>query len=348
MSGRVVVVGSVNVDLVIRADHLPASGETVTGGVFERHDGGKGANQAVAAARLGRPTLFVGAVGDDAFGREARSALEREGVDTSAVPTLSGESTGVALILVDAKGENLIAVASGANALLDVDTVRDAFRRLGPLRGDVVLVSHEIPTIAAREALQLAHAEGARTILNPAPALGLDRATFGLADLLTPNRNELSVLAAAEARRTGRRSAGGEDPARMARGLIDPNAEGEGVREAVIVTLGAAGALLVPAHQPEAPTELLPHRVTALDTTGAGDAFNGALAAALAEGRDLEEAARRAIVAGALATTQAGAREGMPSTPALDAAVGDPPEVAVGDPRDAAIGDSPDAAEPSH
>ena len=321
MSGRVVVVGSVNVDLVLRAERLPAPGETVTGGVFERHDGGKGANQAVAAARLGRPTLFIGALGDDLFGHEARQALEREGVGTSTVRTIPGQATGVALILVDRRGENLIAVASGANGLLDGETVRDALRRLGSLRGDVVLVSHEIPTATAREALRLARAEGARTILNPAPATGLDRSMLGLADLLTPNRRELSVLAAAETRRTGRRHGAGEDPARLARELIEPSAEGPGVGEAVIVTLGSAGALLVRADRPDEPIDLPAHKVTALDTTGAGDAFNGALAAALAAGRSLEEAIRRAVVAGALATTRAGAREGMPSTAELEAAL---------------------------
>ncbi len=327
MSGRVVVVGSVNVDLVVRADHLPAAGETVTGGVFERHEGGKGANQAVAAARLGRPTLFVGAVGEDDFGSDVRAALEREGVDTSAVQSLPGESTGVALILVGSEGENLIVVASGANGLLDIEAVRVALGRLGSLRGDVILVSHEIPTATAREALHLAREEGARTILNPAPALGLDRSTFGLADLLTPNRNELAVLTAAETRRTGRGQAD-MDPVRLGRSLIDRSLEGEGegkgVREAVIVTLGNAGALLVPAAAPDTPVELPAYRVTALDTTGAGDAFNGALAAALAEGRSLEEACRRAIVAGALATTRSGAREGMPSTRELEAAIGAP------------------------
>jgi ribokinase len=321
MSGRVVVIGSVNVDLVVRADHLPAAGETVTGGIFERHDGGKGANQAVAAARLGRPTLFVGAVGDDDFGRIARSALDREGVDTSAVPTLPGEATGVALILVDGRGENLIVVASGANELLDIETVRDALGRLGPLGGDVVLVSHEIPTPTAREALRLARAEGARTILNPAPALGLDRTTFGLADIVTPNRNELTVLVAAEAKRTGRRTAAADDPARAARSLLEASPEGPGVGEAVVVTLGSAGALVLAADRTEEPIEIPAHRVTPVDTTGAGDAFNGALAAALAEGRELDEAVRRAIVAGALATTRAGARMGMPTTAELLAAI---------------------------
>jgi ribokinase len=324
MSGRVVVVGSVNIDLVVRAARLPTPGETVTAGIFERHEGGKGANQAVAAARLGRPTLFVGAVGDDAFGEDARHALARAGVDTSAVRTIPGAATGVALILVDEHGENLIVVASGANDRLDIETVRDALGRLGPLSGDVVLVSHEIPTATARAALRLGRQAGGRTVLNPAPALGLDRTTFGLADIITPNRNELAVLSAAETLRTGRRSLG-DDPARLARALLETNSEGVGVREAVIVTLGEHGALLVPAASPDRPIELPAHRVEPIDTTGAGDAFNGALAAALAEGRELEEAAARAIVAGGLATTKAGAREGMPTTAELWGAIGGSP-----------------------
>ena len=159
MSGRVIVVGSVNVDLVVRASHLPGPGETVTGGTFERHHGGKGGNQAVAAARLGRPTLFVGAVGDDAFGAEARAALQAQHVDVSRLLTIPGAATGVALILVDERAENLIGVASGANAALEPAMVAEALGRLGPLRGDVVLVCHEIPTAAVREALRAAGIE---------------------------------------------------------------------------------------------------------------------------------------------------------------------------------------------
>ena len=145
MSSRVIVVGSVNIDLVATADRLPAPGETVTGARFSRHHGGKGGNQAVAAARLGAETAFVGAVGDDAFGEEARAALAAEGIDLTAIRTVPGP-TGVALILVDGRGENLIAVASGANALLTADDVLEAFVALAPAAGDVVLVGHEIPT----------------------------------------------------------------------------------------------------------------------------------------------------------------------------------------------------------
>src|SRR5262245_20803023 len=147
MSGRVIVVGSVNMDLVATADHLPVPGETVTGATFAEHDGGKGANQAVAAARLGVRSAFVGAVGRDAFGLRARASLEREGVALDGLRTLEG-MTGVALILVDANGENLISVASGANAAFAPAHVTAAFETLAPAAGDVVLVGHEIPTLA--------------------------------------------------------------------------------------------------------------------------------------------------------------------------------------------------------
>jgi ribokinase len=324
VSGRVVVVGSVNIDLVVRTDRLPTAGQTVTGGTFERHHGGKGGNQAVAAARLGRPTLFIGAVGDDTFGDEARAALAAEHVDVSGLLTVPEAATGVALILVDARGENLISVASGANATLEPAHVESVLERLGPLAGDVVLVCHEIPTRTVAAALRLGRAAGARTILNPAPAGGLDRATAGLADVLTPNRSELATLAAGEAARTGRRLPAGDDPIRGARTLLERSAEGRGAGEAVVVTLGENGAVLVRrgAGRAIGAVDVPALRVDAVDTTGAGDAFNGALAAALAEGRPLEEAVERAVAGGALACTRLGAREGMPTAAELERSLG--------------------------
>ena len=315
MGGRVLVVGSVNVDLVITAERLPGAGETVTGGTFARHMGGKGGNQAVAAARLGATVSLVAAVGGDELGSEARRALEAEGVDLAAVATLPGNVTGVAIVVVDSGGENLIVVAGGANDSLSMAHVREAFETFAPSRADVVLVGHEIPTAAAREALRLGREAGATTILNPAPAEGLDRSTFGLADVLTPNRRELSVLVAAEGRRTGR-SARAEDPARAAATLLEPGPEGAGAG-AILVTLGAAGAMLV--RRGADPLPLAAPHAVAVDSVGAGDTLNGALAAALAEGRTLEEAARRAVVAATLSTTHAGAREGMPTVAQLEA-----------------------------
>jgi ribokinase len=373
MSGRVIVVGSVNIDLVAHVPQLPHPGETVMGGTYERHHGGKGGNQAVAAARLGRPTLLIGAVGDDPFQAEAKRALTSERVDVSMVATLRGQPTGVALILVDSAGENEIAVVPGANGAIGRGYVRDCLSRLGPLSGDVLLVCNEIPLEIVREALVCACAAGAITILNPAPATGIDRSIFSLADIVTPNRTELETLLRTEAKRSGQRAPTTTDPAGRARALLAAGPEGAGVRKAVIVTLGAWGAAVLqrvgsglegkpsaadagadrdaPAGLPfdgeravpatiisDAPPvkttlgvrskaarepelvawDVQAAKVSTVDSTGAGDAFCGALAAALAEGRPLGEAVNRAVAGGGLATTRSGAREGMPTSAELE------------------------------
>jgi ribokinase len=386
MGGRVIVVGSVNIDLVARVPHLPHPGETVTGGSYERHHGGKGGNQAVAAARLRRPTLFIGAAGDDPFEADARRALSSERVDVSMLASLPGHATGVALILVDATGENEIAVVPGANGAIEPGYVRDCLARLGPLVGDVMLVCNEVSLHVVREALLCGHAAGATTILNPAPAIGIDRTIFGLADIVTPNRNELATLLQTEARRTGRRVDASTETSVRARALLEPGPDGPGVRKAVIVTLGASGVVVLErvgsgfvasaarqeladvasaaatasaaaasgnvateqvredsgatAGTPPFPAaaasavdgapadairigdhrmwEVPADEVATIDSTGAGDAFGGALAAALAEGRPLAEAVKRAVAGSALATTHVGAREGMPTAAELD------------------------------
>jgi ribokinase len=414
MSGRVIVVGSVNIDLIARVAGLPHPGETVTGGSFQRHHGGKGGNQAVAAARLGRPTLMIGAVGRDDFDVEARRALSSERVDVSMLASLPGQATGVALILVDAGGENEIAVIPGANGAIEAGYTRDSLARLGRLAGDVLLVSNEVPLHVVREALLCGHAAGAITVLNPAPATGIDRAIFGLADVVTPNRNELAMLLQTEADRTGRSLAGGTEITALARTLLEAGPEGPGVRQAVIVTLGPAGAMILeregapiseartragapvgrldqvvataaesavhpagatPGELASEPGEVRDEstsgadpcdgqaggdgsapgggsaaratqasrssyaaadplelrgedvriwsipaiEVDTIDSTGAGDAFCGALAAALAEGRPLAEAVHRAVAGAALTTTRVGARDGMPSAAELNA-----------------------------
>jgi len=281
---RVIVVGSINADLVVRAKRLPAPGETVTGGRFSRHGGGKGANQAVAAARLGARVAMVGAVGDDDLGAEALALLAGEGVDVDAVAR-SAAPTGVALIAVDAAGENQIAVASGANAELDADAVDRAVRAAGP---GAVLLGHEVP-----EAAVLAGARAARgpVVLNPAPARPVPDELAALGPLLTPNAGEACEL-------TGER-----EPEAAARALAARTGA------PVLVTLGERGVLVLDGGAAE---RLAAPRVDAVDTTGAGDAFNGALATALAEGRDLRAAAAFAVAAAALSTRAAGAREGMP------------------------------------
>lgn len=305
MTGRVIVVGSVNVDLVATADRLPVPGETVTGATFAEHDGGKGANQAVAAARLGVRTSFVGAIGRDAFGLRARAALEREGIDLTGLRTVDG-GTGVALILVDVRGENLISVASGANAVFSASDVTVALAALEPGPGDVVLVGHEIPTPAAKHALRSSRTAGAATVFNPAPAAGVDRSVFGFADVLTVNELELATIVDGD---------GSDDAA----ALVRARGEEPGVARAVVVTRGAAGATITRADG--ARSDIAARAVEAIDTVGAGDTFAGALAAGLAMGRDLEDAVRRAVVAASLSTTKRGARGGMPTAAEFEAAV---------------------------
>jgi ribokinase len=285
MSGTVLVVGSINVDLVVTLARLPEPGETVTGGEFARHGGGKGANQAVAAARAGARVRFVGAVGDDDLGAAAVDALADEGVETGAIARLDGTATGVALITVDAEGRNQIAVASGANARVGAAMVEAALadEPLGP--GDVVLLGFEVPDEAVVAGARAAAAAGARAILNPAPARDLpDGAREGL--LLTPNGLEAATLS------------GETEPAAAARALARRTGA------PVLVTLGADGALLVD----HGCVEIAAPEVEVVDTTGAGDALNGTLAAGLAGGRDLEAAARAAVEAASASVQRPGAR----------------------------------------
>ena len=288
---HIIVVGSVNADLVVVAERLPGPGETVTGGEFSRHGGGKGANQAVAAARLGARVTLVGAVGSDPFGDEALELLEREGIDTGAVARVEA-ATGVALIAVDAAGENQIAVASGANAELDADAVERAVRTAGP---GTLLLSLEVP-----EAAVLAGACAAQgpVVLNPAPVRALPDELAARGPILTPNAGEARALS------------GKADPEAAARALAARTGA------PVLVTLGAEGVLVLDGDTAE---RLPAPSVTAVDTTGAGDAFNGALAVALAEGRELRDAAAFAVAAAALSTRAAGAREGMPRRDEVDA-----------------------------
>jgi ribokinase len=291
--GRVIVVGSLNIDLVVRAVSLPAAGQTVTGEDLARHQGGKGGNQAAAASRLGGAVAFVGAVGRDDFGASALKALEDEGIDTEHVMRVD-RPTGVALIVVDAIGQNQIAVAPGANAAVDEQMVEAAIAALAPTEGDVVLVSREVPPPAVRAALASGRKGGALTILNPAPADGLEDETCRLADFLTPNETELRMISGTD--------------------LVEAAAErllGDGRTRRLAVTLGAAGAALV--ERGDRVTRIPAPRVEPVDTTGAGDTFNGALAALLAERRPPAESVGLAVAAASLSTLRAGAREGMPS-----------------------------------
>ena len=325
------VVGSVNVDLVVAAPRLPGPGQTVSGGDLARYHGGKGGNQATAAARLGARVAFVGAVGNDEMGRQARSALVSEGIEVTGLAA-SGRPTGVALIVVDPRGENLITVAAGANGDVDAAHVRMALAALTPGPDDVVLVCREIPPDGVRAALVAGRESGSITILNPAPADGLDAATLALADILTPNETELASLVGLGPGRGPGLAA--DDPEAAARRILacEPTVHGRGAPawagapaerdgaahdRAVVVTLGAAGALIVRATG--AAVAVSTPAVDVVDTTGAGDTFNGALAAELADGLDLAQAVRRAVAAAALSTTRPGARGGMPTRAELEA-----------------------------
>ena len=295
MPGTVCVVASINVDLVVRVPHLPAPGETVTGGPFAVHEGGKGANQAVAAARGGAHVELIGAVGDDAHGRQARAALEREGIGVEGLRVHSTEPTGVALITVGPRGENQIAVAPGVNAALTLDD--SDHERIAA--ADVVLVTHEVPVETVLDCLRTASDAGVRAILNPAPAHPLSADVLRIGPILTPNEHELVVAI-------------GNDVTETA---LDELAARNG--GPVIVTQGMAGALLA-----DGPNrERFPGYPVAnvVDTTGAGDTFNGVLAARLAEGEALPDAIRAANAAAALSIAAAGAREGMPTREAVQA-----------------------------
>ena len=287
----VVVVGSVNIDLVTSVAHLPGPGETVIGGTFQQGGGGKGANQAVAAARLGARTWLVGATGNDPFGEFARTELATAGVDLTYLAH-SSEATGIAQILVGQDGENLIAVASGANATVGASQVEEALRTiLQP--GWVVLANLEVPDEAVEAAASCARQLGARFLLNPAPARPLSDRVLHLCHVLTPNEHEVDVLCSAIL-------APGQPAALLGLGIDN-----------VIVTRGARGASL---YRRGRPVHVQPaFAVAAVDTTGAGDAFNGALAWAFASGFDVEESLRVAAAAGALSTRELGARNGPPT-----------------------------------
>jgi ribokinase len=285
----VVVVGSVNTDLVVSVRHLPRAGETVAGGTFARHGGGKGANQAVAAARAGARVAIVGAVGADDFGDDALRELAAEGIDVSGVARLDGVATGVAAIVVDRAGENQIAVALGANAELGGDAVTAALARLLSSPAGVVLIGHEVPEAAVVAGARAARAAGWQVVLNPAPARPLPDELAAV--LLTPNADEARELA-------------GVDDTEAAAKILAARTGAP-----VLVTLGADGALLLDG---DAAERLPAPQVDVVDTTGAGDTANGALAAELAAGRPLPDAARFALTAAALSTRAPGARAGMP------------------------------------
>lgn len=298
----VVVFGSINMDLVVRTPRLPAPAETITGHEFFTAPGGKGANQAVAAARLGVPTYMVGRVGGDAFGQELRQNLAGAGADVSAVFTDPAVSSGVAVIGVDDNAQNNIIIVPGANGRVGQD---DLARLDAALAGaKVLLLQLEVPLEAVAAAARLAHQRGITVVLDPAPAQALPAELYILVDILTPNEVEAGQLAGAAVKSQA-------DAATAAKKLLEL-----GVQTAII-KMGAAGVLYVQAGGDS--TFVPAFKVQAVDTVAAGDAFNGGLAAALLEGKSLPEAIRWGAAAGALSATKMGAQPSMPARAEFDA-----------------------------
>ena len=299
MESTILVVGSINMDLVVRCPHIPAPGETILGSTLMETPGGKGANQAVAAGRLGGSVAMIGCLGTDAYGQALRASLAGAGVDAGSVRE-RGPRSGVALIEVGDGAENSIVVVPGANALLTSEDVEAALAAAP--RAAVLLLQLEIPLPTVRAAAHLARQRGIRVLLDPAPAQPLPDELLAEVDILLPNQSEAALLAGlpvddlAEAERAGR--------ALLARGP-----------RTVIVKLGAGGALIVDAQGTRQIPGLL---VEAIDTTAAGDCLAGALAVALVEGQSLEEAVRFANAAAALSTTRRGAQESMPDRAAME------------------------------
>ncbi len=287
---KILVVGSLNMDLVVRVPHTPMPGETVLGGDFETFPGGKGANQAVAAARMGGDVTMVGRVGNDDFGDTLIECLVNNKVKTTYVIKDAEASTGIAMIAVASNGENSIVVASGANSDVSVDDVnnaRDLMRE-----SDILLMQLECPLEAVMEAVDLAQAYDLKVVLNPAPAQQLTETLLSNVAYLTPNQKELQMLT------------GEEDDDKAIKKLFD-----WGVKN-LIITLGPNGTRVV---TEEMDKHLPAVEITAVDTTGAGDAFNGALAVALAEGKPLLQAVQYGMAAGALSATKRGAQPSLPT-----------------------------------
>jgi ribokinase len=294
---RIVVVGSSNTDMVVKAARIPVPGETVTGGVFVMAAGGKGANQAVAAARLGAEVTFVARLGEDMFGDQAIENYRREGIVSDLILRDPERHTGVALIMVDEKGENLIAVASGANRALTPQDVERAAERIRA--ADVVMLQLETPMETVAFTAKVAADAGVPVILDPAPAPAapLDAELLERVAYLTPNESEAERLTGIPVKDEASARAAAQQ-------LLQSGARN------VIITMGTRGALVAHAGQ----AAMIPgYKVEARDSTAAGDAFNGGLASALARGLPLEEAVRQASLVGALSVTKMGAQPSLPT-----------------------------------
>jgi ribokinase len=298
---RICVVGSVNIDLTFRTSRMPRPGETLTATGFQISFGGKGANQAVMASRLGAKVALVARVGSDLFGTQSLDNLRSQGIDAQHVATDNGHATGVAGITVDGQGQNCILLAPGANQRLSEADVNKAAATIGT--ANILLGQLEVPIATTLAAFRIARTAGVTTILNPAPAQPPPRELLELTDLLVPNESELESL-------TGGAAASIDEIEIASRLLLTT-----GPRQ-LIVTLGARGALLV---TPQSATHVAGLPVQAHDTTGAGDAFIGSLAGFWAEGMALLDAVKRANAAAALSVTRPGTQASYPTCEDVDA-----------------------------
>jgi ribokinase len=293
-SASIVVVGSTNTDMVIKASHLPQPGETILGGTFFMSAGGKGANQAVAAARLGGGVTFIAKIGYDVFGRQSIDLFEKEGIDTSFIVRDKIEPSGVALITVDNKGENCIVVAPGANAALNVDDIDDAKSKIE--NASLLLMQLEVPIDTVEYAAAIAAGKRVKVILNPAPAAKLSDELLRKIAIITPNQKEAEMLTGIKV----------SDQGSAKEAAIYLHAKGI---QTVIITMGSMGALVM--HDDNF-NMIKGHNVKVVDTTAAGDVFNGAFAVALCEGKSVEEAVAFACKAAAISVSRLGAQASAP------------------------------------
>lgn len=291
---KIIVIGSSNVDMVVRTSHLPAPGETILGGEFFMNQGGKGANQAVAIKRLGGNLIFMAKLGNDVLGRQSVGYFKKEGIDTRYIALDEDSASGVALISVDDHAENSIVVASGANMLLNEQDVDKMLEEM--CEGDILLMQLEIPLQTVEYAARKAFGKGVKVVLNPAPARSLPKELFRHLYMVTPNRIEAEML-------TGIKIANDADVEKVAEEIC-----AMGVKN-VIITLGSKGCLI----REEGVSYCIDaFKVEPVDTTAAGDTFNGALCVGLSEGMDLKQAAVMASKASSIAVTRMGAQSSIP------------------------------------
>ena len=291
---KIIVIGSSNVDMVVRTSHLPAPGETILGGEFFMNQGGKGANQAVAIKRLGGNLIFMAKLGNDVLGRQSVGYFKKEGIDTRYIALDEDSASGVALISVDDHAENSIVVASGANMLLNEQDVDKMLEEM--CEGDILLMQLEIPLQTVEYAARKAFGKGVKVVLNPAPARSLPKELFRHLYMVTPNSIEAEML-------TGIKIANDADVEKVAEEIC-----AMGVKN-VIITLGSKGCLI---REEGVSYRIDAFKVEPIDTTAAGDTFNGALCVGLSEGMDLKQAAVMASKASSIAVTRMGAQSSIP------------------------------------